>query len=91
MGKMASGIEDIISEFEAKMKQVSPEDMKIAKGETPVEEAVAVAEPVSAGEEVVCIGKGFKQLVAILPSKYVGKNIKDLVVELLESVPECEV
>ena len=91
MGKMTSGIEDIISEFEAKMKQVSPEDMKIAKGETPEAEPVSAAEPAPGGEEVACIGKGFKQLVAVLPGKYVGQNIKDLVVEFLESVPECEV
>ena len=86
---MANGIEDIISEFEAKMKQVSPEDMKIAKGETPKAEPVSAAEP--AGEEQACVSRVFKELVGVLPSLYIGMNVKDMLSELLQSMPECEV
>ena len=81
------GIEDVIAEFEAKIKPVSAADIKMAKGETPVTEAVA--EP--AGEEIACVSKDFKKMVGVLPTTYVGMNIKDLVVEFLESIPECEV
>ena len=84
---MANGIEEIIAEFEAKMKQVSPTDIQMAKGKTPVEEAVA--EP--AGEEPTCVNKSFKELVGVLPSLYVGMNIKETLKEVLETYPECEV
>ena len=97
---MANGIEDIISEFEAKMKQVSPEDMKRAKGETPAAEAVfepkgeikkaeAIVEPT--GEEPACVSRVFKELVGVLPSLYIGVNIKESLKEVLETYPECEV
>ncbi len=85
---MANGIEKVIADFESKMKQVSPEDIQMAKGKTPAK-AEAVFEPT--GEEPACISKGFKDLVGVLPSPYVGKNIKDLVIEFLQSMPECEV
>ena len=81
-----AGIEDVISEFEAKMKQVSPADIQMAKGKTPVAEAIA--EPV--GEEEACVNKSFKELVGVLPSLYVGMNIKDLLLEFLATVPQCE-
>lgn len=81
------GIEDVIAEFEAKMQQVSSADIQIAKGETPAEEAIA--EPT--GEELACVNKQFKELVEVLPSLYIGTNIKDLLVEFLGTVPECEV
>ncbi len=84
---MAKGIEDIIAQFEAKMKQVSPADIQMAKGETPAAEAVAKP----AGEEPACVNRGFKELVGVLPSLYVGMNIKDLLIEFLGTVPECEV
>lgn len=84
---MANGIEEVIAEFEAKMKKVSAADIQMAKGETP--EAKATAEPT--GEEQACINRSFKELVEVLPSLYVGKNIKDLVIEFLASVPDCEV
>jgi len=87
MEKMANGIEEVIAEFEAKMKQVSPADIQMAKGETPAAEAVV--EP--AGEGPACISRGFKELVGVLPSVYIGMNIKDLVIEFLASVPDCEV
>ena len=89
MGKMADGIEDIISEFEAKMKQVSPEEMKIAKGETPEAEPVSAAGP--AGEEIACVNRVFKELLGVLPSLYIGVNIKEPLKEVLETYPECEV
>lgn len=82
---MAS-IQDVIEEFEAKMKQVSPADLQMAKGETPVEEAVT--EP--AGEEPACVSTNFKQLVKVLPDKYIGSNFKDLLLETLETFPDCE-
>ena len=80
-------IEDVIAEFEAKMKPVSPADMEIAKGKTPV--VKAVAEPT--GEGSACVKREFKELVGVLPSLYIGMNIKDLLVEFLASAPECEV
>lgn len=84
---MANGIEEVIAEFEAKMKQVSPEDIKMAKGETPAAEAVAKP----AEEEAACVNKSFKELVGVLPSLYVGMNIKSTLQEVLETYPECEV
>ncbi len=78
-------IDEVIAEFEAKMKAVSPEDMQMAKGETPA--AVAVEEE----GLPACVGKGFKQLVQILPDSYIGENIKDLLVEFVGFYPECEV
>ena len=84
---MANDIEKIIAEFEAKMKQVSPEDIQMAKGETPAAEAVAKP----AGEESACVNRSFKELVAVLPSVYVGTNIKATLQEVLETYPDCEV
>ncbi len=84
---MASDIEKVIADFEAKMKQVSPEDIQMAKGKTPVAEAVA--EP--AGEEPACVNRVFKELVGVLPNLYIGVNIKEPLKEVLETYPECEV
>ncbi len=98
---MANGIEDIIAEFEAKMKQVSPEDIQMAKGKTPakaeavfepegeIKKAEAVVEPT--GEEPACVNRVFKELVGVLPSLYIGVNIKGPLKEVLETYPECEV
>lgn len=96
---MADGIEEVIAEFEAKMKPVSPADLQMAKGETPAAEAVveptgktkiaeAVVEPT--GAEPSCISKGFKELVTVLPSSYASRNIRDLLIEFLKDLPECE-
>ena len=82
-------IKDVIAEFEAKLKPVPAADIQMAKGESPAEEAVAVAEPPSG--EAACINKDFKRLVEALPGGYVGNNIKDLVMEFLGMTPECEV
>ena len=87
---MANDIEDIIAEFEAKMKQVSPEDIKMAKGETPAE-AVAESTAEPAGEEPTCVSRVFKELVGVLPSLYIGVNLKDQLKAVLETYPECEV
>lgn len=81
---MAESIDDIIAEFESKMKQVSPEDIQMAAGKTP--EGVAEVTV----EEEICVNPKFKELVGVLPDKYVGTNIKDMISELLDTVPECE-
>ncbi len=83
---MAESIDDIIAEFESKMKQVSPEDIQMAAGKTPVGEAV-----VEVSEGAACFNKGFKELVDVLPGAYVGNGIKDFLGEFLNAMPECEV
>ena len=89
---MAENIADIIADFEAKMKPVSAADLQMAKGETPKtgETLVPVAEPeVEEGE--ACANKGFKELIGVIPSLYMGINIKEMMVAFLEAQPECEV
>ena len=86
---MANGIEKVIAEFEAKMKQVSPADLEMAQGKTPVEAAVAVAEPT--GEEQACVNKEFKALVGVLPNPYIGMNLKEVLIDFLGTMPECGV
>ncbi len=86
MEKMPT-IEETIAEFEAKMKLVSPEDIQMAKGKTPAAETIA--EPT--GEQPACVNKEFKALVGVLPNLYVGMNLKDMLIDFLAAVPECEV
>lgn len=85
---MAESIDDIILEFESKIKQVSPEDIQMAEGKTPAGVAEVTVETV---EGEACVNKGFKELVGVLPEVYMGKGgIKDLLDEFLGVVPECE-
>ncbi|KKM17396.1 hypothetical protein LCGC14_1676120 [marine sediment metagenome] len=81
-------IEDVIAEFEAKLKAVVSGEAPVVKGEASVTEVEH--EPELTGEGVACIAKSFKELVDVLPSLYVGMNIKDDLVELLKTYPECE-
>ncbi len=86
---MASDIEKVIADFEAKLKQVTPEEVTPEGIQPAVEEPVA--EPAAEGEEYACISSGFKELVAVLPAHYASPNIKDLLIEFIKDLPECEV
>ncbi|KKK67020.1 hypothetical protein LCGC14_2958270, partial [marine sediment metagenome] len=54
-------------------------------------EAVAESTAEPAGEEPTCVSRVFKELVGVLPSLYIGVNLKDQLKEVLETYPECEV
>lgn len=87
---MVDEIQKAISEFEAKLKPITPEMMKAA-GMPAVEVMPSEAPPIE--KPTACLSKDFKKMVGVLPSDYIGKDgkdIKDLVVAFLDSLPECE-
>lgn len=89
-------VQKAVSDFEAKLAPVTPEMKAMAAGVEVGEEIPAtLGEPVPAGvaaEGEACITKDFKKIVGVLPDTYIGSSpdIKDLVVGLLESLPECK-
>lgn len=91
---MDKSLEDQIDEFVGKIKPVTPDMMAISEGkilkkEKTEEEIVVQAAVAEEGE--ACFTKGFKDLVGALPQRYIGVNIKDLLVEFTNSIPQCEV
>lgn len=93
-GKIEEMAEDDIAkalaEFHAKLKPIElgsvTEAGSIKSLETPPEAPSAVSALVG-GE--ACINEEFKGLVGALAGRYVGVDIKDLVVTFLESLPVC--
>jgi len=89
---LAADIEELIQEFTAKLKPLTPKQIEtgvIAEEKPPAPPPPPVAPP---PEEVACIRKDFKNLVGSLSEDYIGKDgkdIKDLVVAFLDSLPEC--
>lgn len=88
-----SEFQKIVEEFTAKLKPVTPEMLAI-EGISPEEVPVAVAPGAPPAEEVeACITRDFKKMVGVLPPDYIGKDgkdIKELVVAFLDSLPECK-
>lgn len=87
---MADNFEEMIADFESKMKPVTPKAI-----ETGVIEAEAPPPtpevPAEEGEEpTACLNKEFKKLVGALKPGYIGEDIQDLVVEFLDTLPECK-
>lgn len=83
-------IAEEIAKFEAKLKPVPPEMLKVEglPEVPPAVEPEPEAPPIVITEEA-CINKQFLNLVSALPSRYVGEGSKDLVQELLGSFMVC--
>ena len=89
---MAVDIANIIEEFTAKLKPLTPKMVEtgvIAEEKPPAPPSPPVAPP---PEKEACIKKEFKVYIGALPEQYVGedgKDIKNLVIAFLDSLPEC--
>lgn len=90
-----SEVAKAVSEFESKLTPVTPQMKAMAAGVVeeeppPPPEEVPPAPP---AEHEACITKDFKKMVGGLSSDYIGKDgkdIQDLVIEFLNSLPECK-
>ncbi len=89
---MDETIKEQIEAFEANLRPVTPEMIAISKGKALPEVAPVIPEaaPAGGGEEA-CFNKEFKTLIDALPERYIGKAIKDFLVEFIKTIPDCEV
>jgi hypothetical protein len=84
---MAESLSKQLEQFVAGLKPVTPDVISVPE-ETAKSE---VSEVAIAEEGTPCFSREFKHMVGVLPGNYVGYEIKDFLVEFMDSVPECEV
>lgn len=99
---MAADISKLMADFEAKLTKAgtgipwtAPKAKKMVEVETLLPPAPSPVEPAPVPAPIpvtACLKQEFKKLVYALSSEYVGKesSIKELVVAMVESLPQCE-
>lgn len=80
-------IAEEIAKFEAKLKPVPPEMLKV-EGLPEVPPAVELEAPPIEVTEEICLTKEFLELVDALPTAYIGSG-KELTEEMLKSFSIC--
>jgi hypothetical protein len=89
--KELTEFEKLVAEFESSLQPVEtpePESIPelIMQEETPATTIVPAGEP--------CLTQAFKKLVYALPPDYIGEgggDVKDMIVQLIETMPQCAV
>jgi len=92
---MATEFEKLMGDFQAKLKPISAQDIAMAKGETmetaPPAEAPAPT-PAPSPEGQPCVRIEFRKLIQSLTADFIGHpgEVKELVVGLVEGMPQCK-
>jgi hypothetical protein len=88
--KELSEFEKLVAEFESSLQPVEVAPEIPAAPVVQEETASPTSTVVPAGEP--CLTQAFKKLVYALPADYIGEgggDVKDMIVQLVESMPQC--